>query len=99
MLETLGRVLVFPPDDFATVLGAELADEAGQAAQAGQADCVLVAAALRPPARELLVRLRAERPVTVVYVGSPSAEERPFVDATVPGDFDWRTSDALPLVV
>ena len=93
VLETLGRVLVFPPDDFGRVLGAEIADEAGQA------DCVLVVAALRPPARELLMRLRVERPVMVVYVGAPSAEERPFVDAVVPGDFDWRTGDALPFVV
>jgi hypothetical protein len=37
--------------------------------------------------------------VTVVYVGIPSSEERPFVDAIVPGDFDWRMGDALPLVV
>ncbi len=93
VLETLGRVLVFPPDDFGRVLSAELADDAAEA------DCVLVAAALRAPVRELLVRLRAERRVTVVYVGSPGVEERPFVDATVSGDFDWRMGDALPLVV
>ncbi len=93
VLETLGRVLVFPPDDFGRVLSAELADDTAEA------DCVLVAAALRAPVRELLERLRAERRVTVVYVGSPTAEEAPFVDATVPADFDWRTGDALPLVV
>jgi uncharacterized protein (DUF58 family) len=93
VLVTLGRVLVFPPDDFGRVLNAELADDTAEA------DCVLVAAALRAPVRELLERLRAERRVTVVYVGSPSSEERPFVDAIVPGDFDWKMGDALPLVV
>ena len=53
---------------------------------------------MRPAARALVARMRTERPTTVVYVGRPSADERPFVDAVVPADFDWRTRDALELL-
>jgi uncharacterized protein (DUF58 family) len=91
VLETLARVIVLPPDDFAGVLATEAADDNAAA------DCVIVAPALRPPAREALVRLRGERPASVVYVGRPSDRERPLVDAVVPPDFDWRASRALPL--
>jgi uncharacterized protein (DUF58 family) len=91
VLEALARVIVLPPDDFAGVLAAEAADET-QAA-----DCVIVTPALRPHTRAALLRLRAERPVTVVYVGRPGADEWPFVDAVVPPDFDWRSSRELPL--
>ena len=93
VLETLGRVLVMAPDDFAPVLAAELVDDRGPA------DLVVVTASLRPPARAQVAQLRAERPVTVIFVGRPSPDETPFVDAVLPADFDWRTSDALPLVV
>lgn len=93
VLETLARVVVIPPDDFSALLAAELADESGRG------DVVIVTAALRPRSRRLVAQLRAERPTTVVYVGRPSAEERPFVDAVVPADFDWRTRDALDLLV
>ena len=91
VLETLARVMALPPDDFAGVLAAEAADESSTA------DCVLVVPALRPAARAELARLRAERATTVVFAGHPSAAERPFVDAVVPADFDWRASGALPL--
>jgi hypothetical protein len=57
----------------------------------------VITPALRPRSRVELARLREERPVTVVFVGTPKAAERPFVDAVVPGDFDWRASGALPL--
>jgi uncharacterized protein (DUF58 family) len=92
VLETLGRIVLFSPNDFHGTLDAELDDERAQA------DCVIVTAAIRPRVRELVARLRAERPTTVVYVGEPSADERPFVDAVVPGDFDWRATDALTFV-
>jgi len=91
VLETLARVIVLPPDAFAGVLAAEAADEGAAA------DCVLVTPALRPGSRAALARLRAERAAAVVFVGRPSPAERPFVDAAVPPDFDWRTSGALPL--
>lgn len=90
VLETLARVIALPPDDFGRTLAAEAADERETA------DCVVVAPALRLGARAALEELRAERPTTVVLVGRPSAEERPFVDAVVPPDFDWRTLSALP---
>ncbi len=93
VLETLARVIVLPPDDFAPVLAAEADDERGTA------DCVLVVPALRPRCRAELTRLRTRRPTTVVFVGRPSAAELPFVDAVVPPDFDWRTCRALPLAL
>lgn len=93
VLETLARVLVLPPDHFGQVLAAELSDERAQS------DLVVVTPALRPHPRALLAQLRAERPTTVVFVGRPSEEEAPFVAAVVPPDFDWRTCDALTLVV
>lgn len=89
VLETLARVFVYPSDDFSHVLAAELAEDRATA------DCVLVVPALRTPSREQLVRLREDRPVTVVYVGRPSDEERDFVDVVVPADFDWRSAHAL----
>ena len=91
VLETLARVLLFTARDFGQVLAAELGDEAGGA------DCVVVTAALRPGVRGYVRRLRAERPTRVVYVGRPTEDEAPLVDIVVPGDFDWRRSDALPL--
>jgi uncharacterized protein (DUF58 family) len=91
LLETLGRVRLFPAGGFEEVLTAELAD------QTSRSDCVVVTASLRSPVREGVVRLRAERWTTVVYVGQPAAEERALIDAVVPGDFDWRTSRALAL--
>jgi uncharacterized protein (DUF58 family) len=91
VLETLARVIVLPPDDFARVLAAEADDEAQTA------DRVIVTPALRAPARAELARLRAWRPAVVVFVGKPTAEERALVDAVVPPDFDWRSSSALPL--
>ena len=91
LLETLGRVRLFPAGGFEEVLTAELAD------QTSRSDCVVVTASLRSPVRECVARLRAERPTTVVYVGRPVAEERALIDAIVPGDLDWRTEHALPL--
>lgn len=91
VLETLARVDLSTVRDFAQVLAAELADESSHA------DCVVVTGALRPSVRGFIVRLRAERPTSVVYVGRPTRDEAPLVDAVVPGDFDWRSSRALPL--
>jgi uncharacterized protein (DUF58 family) len=91
VLEALARALPYAGCDLGALLAAELADESGSA------ECVLVTAALRPGVYDHLARLRAERPTTVVYVGRPPEEEAPLVDAVVPGDFDWRTCDALPL--
>ena len=91
VLETLGRVQLFPAGGFGDVLTAELAD------QTSRSDCVVITGSLRSSVRECVARLRAERPTTVVYVGQPAAEERSLIDAVVPGDLDWRTSHALPL--
>lgn len=92
VLETLGRLLVYPPDDFSRVLAAELR------AESDTADCVIVVPALRRPVRDLVRQLRAERPTTVVFVGDPSPEERGLVDAVVPADYDWEGSRALSLL-
>jgi uncharacterized protein (DUF58 family) len=92
VLESLARVLPYAGCDLGSVLGAETADESGRA------ECVVVTAALRTGVRDALTQLRAERPTRVVYVGRPTDEEAPLVDIVVPGDFDWRTSDALPLL-
>ncbi|HEY5387217.1 MAG TPA: DUF58 domain-containing protein [Thermoleophilia bacterium] len=92
VLETLARLLPYASRDFGSLLAAEAADESATA------DCVVVAAALRPGVRQSLARLRAERPTRVVYVGRPTDDEAPLVDVAVPREFEWRTSDALPLL-
>jgi hypothetical protein len=91
VLETLARVDRSTVRDFGQVLAAELADESGTA------DCVVITAALRPGVRGYVARLRAERPTVVVYIGLPTDDEARLVDLVVPSEFDWRTSDALPL--
>jgi hypothetical protein len=58
----------------------------------------VVTAALRESVLDRLAQLRAERPTRVVYVGRPTEAEARFVDAVVPAEFDWRSSDALPLL-
>jgi uncharacterized protein (DUF58 family) len=92
VLETLARLLPYTSRDFGAVLAEEAADESATA------DCVVVTAALRPGVRPHLAQLRAERPTRVVYVGRATEEEAPLVDVMVPRDFEWRTSDALPLL-
>lgn len=92
VLETLARLRPYTVRDFGAVLATELADESSRA------DCVVVTATLRPGVRGQLAQLRAERPTTVVYVGRPNEDEAPLVDIAVPADFDWRSSDALPLL-
>jgi uncharacterized protein (DUF58 family) len=91
VLESLARLRPFTTRDYGSMLAAELADEGGTA------DCVLVTARLRPAVRALVAELRESRPTTVVFVGVPTDDEKPALDFTVPADFDWRTSDALPL--
>jgi uncharacterized protein (DUF58 family) len=93
VLETLGRVFVYPADDFSGVLTAELC------ADMTDTGCLLIVPALRPRPRELVGHLRQERPTAVVYVGCPAPDEQGLTDAVVAGDFDWRRSDALALAV
>jgi len=92
VLETLARLRPYTVRDFGSVLAAELAEESSRA------DCVVVTATLRPGVRGHLAQLRSERPTRVVYVGNPKEDEAPLVDIVVPADFDWRSSDALPLL-
>jgi len=92
VLETLARLRPYTVRDFGAVLAEELADETSRA------DCVVVTATLRPGLLDHLAQLRAERPTMVVYVGLPTEDEAPLVDIVVPRDFDWRSSDALPLL-
>jgi uncharacterized protein (DUF58 family) len=92
ILEMLARVHLFTARDFERMLAVELADERSRA------ECVVVTAALRETMRDWLALLRAERTTRVVYVGRPTRDEARFVDAVVPADFDWRSSDALPLL-
>lgn len=92
VLETLARVLPYAGRGLGALLAAELADESGRA------ECVVITAALRPGARGVVAQLRAARPTTVVFVGRPTEDEAPLVDIVVPGDFEWRTSDALPFL-
>jgi len=91
VLETLARMRPYTMRDFEVVLAGELADESSTA------DCVVIVASLRPKVRRLLRQLCEERATTVVFVGRPGVDEAPLVDFVVPGDFEWRTSDALPL--
>ena len=92
VLEALARMLPYSGRGLGALLSAELAGGSSRA------EHVVVTAALRPGARGPLAQLRAERPTRVVYVGRPTDDEAPLVDIVVPGDFDWRTSDALPLL-
>ncbi len=92
VLETLALLRPFSSRTFSSVLAGELAGESGRA------DCIVVTAALGKNGRALAARLRADRPTCVVHIGTPDANEAPFVDLVVPSDFDWRTSDALPLL-
>jgi uncharacterized protein (DUF58 family) len=93
VLETLGRIRLFPAAGFEDVLSAELDD------RESRSDCVIVTGSLRTSVRERVARLREDRPTRIVYVGRPSPDERSLVDAVVSGDLDWRTSHALPLGV
>jgi len=90
VLETIARLRPFTVCDYQSVLAEELADETAQA------DCVVVAARLRPAVRAVLAQLRAERPTLVVFVGVPNDDEAPEVDLAVAADLDWRRVDALP---
>ncbi len=92
VLEALARMLPYSGRGLGALLSAELAGGSSRA------EHVVVTAALRSGARGPLAQLRAERPTRVVYVGRPTDDEAPLVDIVVPGDFDWRTSDALPLL-
>jgi len=92
VLETLARLRPYTVRDFGDVLAAEQAYDTSRAA------CVVVAATLRPGVRGQLAQLRAERPTRVVYVGRPKEDEATLVDIAVPADFEWRSSDALPLL-
>lgn len=92
VLETLARLRPYTVRDFGSVLAAELAEESSRA------DCVVVTATLRPGVRGHVARLRSERPTRVVYVGNPKEDEAHLIDIVVPADFDWRSSDALPLL-
>lgn len=92
ILEMLARVHLFTARGFERTLAVELADESSHA------ECLVVTAALRESVLDRLALLRAERPTRVVYVGRPTQAEARFVDAVVPAEFDWRTSDALPLL-
>jgi len=75
--------------DYQSVLARELADETAEA------DCVVIAARLRPAVRAVLAQLRAERPTRVVFVGAPNEDEAPEVDLVVPAGLAWRRVDAL----
>jgi uncharacterized protein (DUF58 family) len=91
VLETIARLRPFTVRDYESVLADELADETAMA------DCVVVAARLRPAVRAVLAQLRAERPTMVVFVGLPDDDEAAVVDLVVPADLEWRRVDALPL--
>lgn len=93
VLEALARLRPATARDSRSLLAAELADETGTA------ECVLVTAALPAAVRDLVARLRAERTTVVVFVGRPEETELSLVDHVVPADFEWRTSDELPLRV
>jgi uncharacterized protein (DUF58 family) len=92
VLEALARVLPSTARGFRAVLEAELADEGSTA------ECVVITAALRRELVDHLTRLRAERPTRVVLLGRRSEADASLVDIVVPDDFEWRTSDALPLL-
>jgi uncharacterized protein (DUF58 family) len=94
VLEVLARLWPYDAGDYGALLAAELADETDETANT---DAVLVTASLGQSVLAPLMRLRADRSTTVVFVGSPSEEELPYIDHVIPRDFDWRTSDRLPL--
>lgn len=91
VLETLARLRPYTVRDFGAVLAAEVADETSRA------DCVVVAATLRPGVRGHLAQLYAERETRVVYVGRPKEDEASLVDIVVPADFDWKIERCAPV--
>ena len=91
MIETLGRIFVYPTDDFSTLLAAELS-------LGRDADCLLIVPALQTSGARPRRGVARERPTRVVYVGRPTSEEQGLVDVVVPADFDWRRRDALAVV-
>ena len=91
VLETIARLQPFTARDFGSLLQDELEDENAAA------ECVVIAARLRPDARAAVARLKRDRRTSVVFVGHPGEDEARWVDLVVPADLEWRTADALAL--
>ena len=91
VLEAIARLRPFSFRVYGSVLRDELEDHGAGA------ECVVVTARLRQEVRDVLALLREDRPTTVVFVGRPRDDEKPYADLIVPRDLDWRTADALAI--
>ena len=91
VLETLARVVPWPPAPFEGLLDHEAA------APRESTDYVVVTAMLDEPLAAAVAALRSEARTHVVLVGEPPAAHAGLVDRRVPAGIDWREVDELPL--
>ena len=91
ILETLARVVLYPPSPFEVVLGLEAATPRDST------DYVVVTATLDEALARVVAALRREATTHVVFVGEPPAAYTELVDRRVARDLDWRKADELPL--
>jgi len=92
LLETLARVVLWPPSPFEHLLDSEAA------APRESTDYVVVTAMLDEPLAAAIAALRSEARTHVVFVGEPPAAQAALVDRRVSADVDWREADELALV-
>ncbi len=91
ILETLARVVLFPPSPFEVLLALEAATPRDST------DYVVVTATLDEALARVVAALRGEATTHVVFVGEPPAAYTELVDLRVARDLDWRKADELPL--
>jgi uncharacterized protein (DUF58 family) len=91
VLETLARVVLFPPSPFEGLLGLEAM------APRDSTDYVVVTAMLDEQLAPVVAALKREATTHVVFVGEPPTAYKGLVDRCVGRDLDWRTADELPL--
>ena len=91
ILETLARVVLYPPSPFEVLLGPEAA------APRDSTDYVVVTATLDEALARVVAALRREATTHVVFVGEPPAAYSGLVDRRVVRGLDWRTRSELPL--
>ena len=91
LLETLARVVLWPPSPFEHLLDLEAA------APRESTDYVVVTALLGEPLAAAIAALRHEARTHVVFVGEPPAAHAGLVDRRLSADIDWREADELPL--
>jgi uncharacterized protein (DUF58 family) len=91
VLDTLARVVTFPPPVFDSLLR----DEAGATSEAGER--LIITAALDSNLAVLIDRLATEHPVRVIFIGDEPSPAATWPLVRIPPAFDWQHSDVLTL--